>query len=121
MLEFLSQYRDTEADRRFIIRELQKAAEPELGISELPEGIRQRVVNVSHYLDHLGVLVDRELVDATVVYGFMGPSVVRLWSILSPYIEAEAERRREAEYQDYFRRLAIKMNAIQAERSPAQP
>ena len=111
-LEFLGQHRDFAPDRRFIAQELTSTADVQLGIAELPEEIRERVVRVSHYLDHLGVLVERDLVDAKLVAGFMGGSIIWLWKVLGPYIEVERERRGE-EYQMYFEDLAVRMQGIE--------
>jgi hypothetical protein len=115
-LAFLGQYRDLAADRRLIVSELA----PELGMSDIPAEIRDQVDRVSHYLDQLGFLVDHQLVKAEVVAGFMGDSIIRLWKILSPYVEAERQRRGEDDYQRYFENLAETMREIEPAKARAR-
>jgi hypothetical protein len=105
-----AQYRNIEASRRFVLRELQSACSPEFGVSELPDEAREHVIRVLHFLDHLGVLVDRGLLDKSTVSAFMGGSVLRLWHALSAYVEVERGRRDEEGYQVYFEQLAVMMS-----------
>ena len=113
-LDFFREYRQYEPDRRYVLRRL-RDHDPDLGISELPDEARKHVVNVCHYLDHLGFLVDQRMIDLEAVDRLMGNSVLACGRELEPYIERErrrrAERRRPGEpptpedYAPYFDRL----------------
>jgi hypothetical protein len=112
-LEFLGQYRGLATDRRRVIDKLK----PNAGeVSDLDPEIRDEVIRVSHYLDQLGFLVEHNLVDAKLVAGFMGDSIVLLWQVLSPFIKTERERRGGGDYQWYFQKLAERMEAMEPAR-----
>ncbi len=109
-LDFFREYRRYEPDRRYVLREL-RHHDARLGISELPDEAREPAVNVCHYLDHLGFLVHRKMIDLDAVAGLMGPSVLVCWKALAPYIERERERRRVPDYARYFEDLVAKVYA----------
>jgi hypothetical protein len=122
-LDFLGQYREGEliANREFVARHLPDWDPQEYGISNLPHYVQYTVTPASHYLDHLGVLVEHGLVDARMVAGSMGDSIIRQWNVLEPYIERERELRAGAalrecrkpeDYQWYFEKLAKRMREI---------
>lgn len=105
VLEFLREYRESEASRRYVFRELANGNDPSLGISGLPDDAREHVVAVCHYLDHLGFLVDRGIVSGPSVAGLLGESVLRSWEELAPSIKAERQAR-AGDYAEYFEDLA---------------
>jgi hypothetical protein len=82
-------------------------------LSDLDPETRNAAFKVSHFLDALGYLVERELVEVDLIAGFMGGSVINLWEKLGPHIEAERKRRKEAgqdpRYQVYFEGLAKRL------------
>ena len=109
-LDFFREYRRYEPDRRYVLRDL-RHHKSSLGISELPEEARKPVVNVCHYLDHLGFLVHRKMIDLDAVAGLMGHSVLVCWDALEPYIERERERRPTPDYARYFEDLVARVYA----------
>jgi hypothetical protein len=111
LLDFLREYRRYEAERRYVLRDLQGECEPRLGITDLPDATRWRVLIVCHYLDQLGLLVDQGLVRPEAVAGFMGESVLRNWRALEPYIETERALRNE-DYAKYFESLVVRVLQI---------
>lgn len=82
------------------------------------------VVELSHLLDNIGMLVAEDLVPAELVAGYMGNSVIDLWEKLGPSIEAERKRRRERgesdAYQVYFEHLAVVMREVDPDRVRAK-
>ena len=110
-LDFLGQYRDLATDRRLIVDKLDP---PHRELSDIPVEIRDEAVRVSHYLDHLGFLVEHDFIDLELVASFMGGSITRLWGLLSEFIGTERERRGGEAYQVYFQKLAQTMREIQA-------
>jgi hypothetical protein len=108
ILEALREYREIEASRRFVFRELAQRNNPALGITRLDEESRKHVVAVCHYLDHLGFLVDSSVVKREAIAGLLGESVLRCWKDLRPFIEAE-RRERDGEYAQYFENLAAEV------------
>ena len=113
LVDFIREYRDYEPDRRVVIRELRKQ-DPQLGTSELPDGIREEVNHVCHYLDHLGFLVAKGVVAAEDVAGLMGHSILVTWGALRPYIVVERQRR-DRDYAPYLEHLAEAMYAAPIE------
>jgi hypothetical protein len=114
VLGLLGEFEQTRAERYFVMNDL--ARNPaELGVWGLPDEAREKVLRVLHYLDHLGLLVDRKLADDEAIAGFVGGAVISLWKALAPYVEAEREKRRrdrdqvDAGYQRYFEDLAARM------------
>jgi len=114
VLDLLGEFEQTRAERYFVGNELARYP-PELGVWELPDEAREKVLRVLHYLDHLGLLVDRGLADVEAIAGFAGGAIVALWTALAPYIEVEREKRQrdrdpvDAGYQEYFEDLAARM------------
>jgi hypothetical protein len=110
LLDFLREYRQYEPDRRYILREL-GALERGLGISELPDEPRTHARTVCHYLDQLGLLVKKDLVDQNDVAGVMGESILYSWRALEPFITAEREAR-SGDYAQYFEHLVARVLKI---------
>jgi hypothetical protein len=114
VLGLLGEFADTRGERYFITHELAEYP-TNLGVWGLPEEAREKVLRVLHYLDHLGLLVDRKLADERAIAGFAGDAIIHLWRCLDPYVRAErGNRRRErgvvdADYQEYFENLAARM------------
>ena len=126
-LEFFREYRKYEPDRRFVLRRL-KYLDHHLGISELPDDARSQVVSVCHYLDHLGFLVDRRVIDLKDVDRLMGTSVLYCWEELEPFIVEErrsrAARRRPGEpsgVDDYAPYLDQPVERLRARRPSTRP
>jgi hypothetical protein len=119
-LDFFREYRQYEPDRRYVLRHLREH-DPDLGITDLGDDPRGHVVNVCHYLDHLGFLVDQRMVDLEAVDRLMGNSVLACWLELEPYIQRERRRRADwrrpgelptpEDYAPYFNRLVEQLRA----------
>lgn len=110
LVDFFREYRSYEPSRRYVLRDL-KSLDPQLGVSELPDEARGHVVTVCHYLDQLGLLVDRRLVEAEAVAGLMGDSILLCWQSLAPYIRQERATRGR-DYAAYFEALVESVWAI---------
>jgi hypothetical protein len=92
--------------RHRVLRELKRrpADGAEQGFAALDDSLRVDALAVSHFFDHVGVLVAHRLVDRTAVVGFIGDSIVSCWLALRPYIDGERTSR--GDYQEYFEILA---------------
>jgi DNA-binding transcriptional ArsR family regulator len=114
VLGLLGEFEKTRAERYFVVNDLGRYP-TELGVWGLPDEAREKVLRVLHYIDHLGLLVHRNLADDEAIAGFVGGAVIALWKALAPYVEAEREKRRrerdrvDAGYQEYFEDLAARM------------
>ena len=110
---YLRQFREMHSARSYIVDVdgLRRDFSRGVALSDLPEDVKVRVLTVCHYLDNLGVLVARQLVDPETIAGFIGDSIIALWIALAPFIKKEREKRRE-DYQMYFEDLAATMVAI---------
>jgi hypothetical protein len=116
-LELFREYRELGLVRRYIAENLSMLGDPDptVGLYGLPEPIRDKVFVVTHFFDHLGVLVAHKLIPVGPVIGFLGGSVEYYWQPLGPHILAERERR-SGEYQEYFEMLVT----ITQRHSPAR-
>jgi hypothetical protein len=111
LLELLRDYRRLELDRAYIVIEFPtEFPDPSIGIKGLPPETRARVLRVSHFLDQLGLLVHLDLADLVSLAGYMGNSILRIWSRIGPFIYAEEDLRGEP-YQRYFEALAHRVLA----------
>jgi hypothetical protein len=106
-LEFFKEYRQYEPDRRYVLLHL-RDHDKNLGVSGLPGHARSHVVNVCHYLDHLGFLVWRGMIDLDAVHDLMGHSILVTWRALAPYIKHEREERHR-DYAQYYEHLAAEV------------
>ena len=84
---------------------------PEVGLYGLPDEVKHSALSVSHFFDHVGVLVAHNLVNREAIIGWIGDSAIYCWDSLFPYIVAE-RKIRNAPYQEYFELLyeAIQKN-----------
>jgi hypothetical protein len=112
-LEFFREYRQYEPDRRYVVLHLRDHPR-ERGVSGLPREARNHVVNVCHYLDDLGFLVQRGMVDLDAVVGLMGHSVLVSWGALRPYIYKERELRSSTSAQYYEHLVAEATRTLRA-------
>ena len=110
LIDFFREYRSYEPSRRYVLRDLKKH-DSELGVSELPGEARGHVVAVCHYLDQLGLLVERHMVDPEAVAGLMGDSILFCWQALEPYLRQERAARGR-DYAAYFEALVESVWAI---------
>ena len=110
----LSEFRETREDRYFIVTRLAEYDATE-GVWGLPPDVRERVLRVLHYCDHLGLLVERGYADEDAIAGFIGGAIIHLWSCVAPLVHAERvirEKERgqlDSQYQNYFEDLASRM------------
>jgi hypothetical protein len=78
------------------------------GLQGLPDDLREAVETVSHYLDHVGVLVRKDLVGIDLVAAFIGGSTMSMWAQMAPFIREH--RRQTAEvYQRHFEYLVTRL------------
>jgi hypothetical protein len=126
-LNLLKEFRDPEAvaARRYVFTELRKEFSPDLGFRNLPEQAQTNVHSASLLCDHIGLCVAHNLVDQTIVAGFVGDSVQRLWSILDPYVRQERQLLQadgfSPEYLEYFEDLAVRLQRQSPSRSRRSP
>lgn len=90
--------------RRHIYQQL-PAFTPQ-GMSSLSADDRHAVKRVLNSFDHLGFLVQQDWVTAEPVIHWVSPMVVKVWDKLGPYVDHEAQRRREPDYYEAARMLA---------------
>ena len=83
----------------------------EQGLSQLDGRDREAVEAVSHYLDNLGTLVARDLLDIGSVATFLGLSACSIWDELAPFIRAERRTKPKREsYQRHFEDMVARLN-----------
>ena len=80
----------------------------DVGVLDLPDDVRARVVPVVSYFNNVGVLVANDVIDDATVRGFMSGSVLRAWDRTAPYIRVERSRRADPTYNAYFEHLAAR-------------
>ncbi len=121
VVDLFREYRSAEmvAARRLLSSKLPEL-EPVEGIQGLPDEVASAAIKVGNYLDNLGVLIARRLLDPEVAAGFLGDSALRLWRELSPFIQRERELRSPAAYQEYFEHLAVTLEEVQPTRARAK-
>ena len=90
-----------------------------VGFYGLPYEERLHVVRVSQFFDHMGHLVANGFVDERIVASFLGDTVLRVWSVLSEYIDEE-EKIRGDEYQVFFRYLASRVSRADPRKTRAR-
>ena len=114
VLELLGEFRDPEmreARGRVLTQLNDKTVGSTAGLAELPEDLRDGALRVSHFFDHVGLLVAHDLVPADPLVGFFGRGAMNCWDKLRPYILAERARRLQGgyasgEYVPYFEAFA---------------
>jgi hypothetical protein len=111
LIELFSEHRGqrlTQA-RRFVRNEL-PTFDPALGVEDLPEENARLVRDLAWFYDNLGALVAHDVVDIEPVSGYLGTSVIDIWSVMEPYIHTERIRRGgdtdPGRWQAYFENLA---------------
>ena len=82
-----------------------------------PNDVAIAAIQVSLYLDNVGVLVARGLLAPELAAGFLGDSVLRMWRVLSPFIVRERELRTPPHYQHYFEHLAATVQQVDPTRA----
>jgi hypothetical protein len=92
--------------RRWIYQAL--PPNPEEGLSSLDPVGASHVKHVLNSFDHLGFLMQQDWVTAEPVIHWVSPMVVKVWEKLGPYVEYEAQRRREPDYYEAARQLAAR-------------
>jgi hypothetical protein len=58
--------------------------------SEKPE--QTAILTVINYLEGIGILVRRKLIDIDLVYDFWGPDITTIWEKLKPIVEGEKRK-----------------------------
>jgi hypothetical protein len=81
--------------------------DPSTGYSQLPKA----VVKLSHYFDHLGVLVQSRVVRPKPVAIYIGGSIGEAWKVLEPYIQSERSHS-STRYQVNFEYLFLLTNGL---------
>lgn len=119
-IDLFREYRgiDMERTRRLLADEL-PGLDPTDGMKGLPEDVAVAAAQVSHYLDNLGLLVARGLVDPQIAAGFLGENILRTWQDLSPFIFRERELRSQPNYQPYFEHLVATVEELEPIRAHA--
>jgi hypothetical protein len=82
---------------------------------ELPDDVQQAAYHVSHFLDHMGVLLSNRLIDLDVLAANIGISAEAAWFKLEPCVRVERERRSTGIYLDYFEHLIASIRTIPIE------
>lgn len=105
-IDLFREYRSVEMEqaRRLLADQLPRL-DATSGMQGLPEDVALAAAQVSHYLDNLGLVVARGLVDPGLAAGFLCENILRTWQDLSPFIFRERELRSQPNYQPYFEHL----------------
>jgi len=85
-------------------------------LTRLPDAVRLPAIQLSHYLDNLGVLVSDGLVDPRIVARFLGVSAIATWIRLEPYIRSERTLRGDDIYQMHFENLVATVRDLNPHR-----
>lgn len=93
LADFLREFREMEPARRRVLREIPRT--PVRRVAHLRDPLRSDAIRVCFYLDALGLLVRRKLVDEAPVYSILGFPIIKTWETLAPFIVAEREARVE--------------------------
>ena len=112
-IDLFREYRSIEMERaRRLLADQMPRLDTTRGMQGLPEDVAVAAAQVSHYLDNLGLLVARGLVDPELATGFLGENILRTWQDLSPFILRERELRSQSNYQPYFEHLVATVQQI---------
>lgn len=90
--------------RRWIYQHL--PPDPAQGIAGLSEIGQRHVKLVLNSFDHLGFLIQQDLIDDDSIIEWVSPIVVKTWKYLGPYVHYEARRRKEPYYYSTACKLA---------------
>ncbi|WP_285552941.1 DUF4760 domain-containing protein [Actinoplanes regularis] len=90
----------------YIIHRLAKEHSPEQGVLALPLNIRKHVQRIAYYYSDLAILTIYGGVSQDLVVTTVHRPVVRAWTILEPYIEAERRKLGSDRYFNFFEHLA---------------
>jgi hypothetical protein len=86
--------------RRYVVYEL-STSDLGNGLAGLPDEQRRHVRDLLWFYDNLGAFVVYEIVDAPLVTGYLGGSVIDAWEKLLPLIDAERANRAAAGRTDH--------------------
>lgn len=98
--------REIEA-RRWIYTQLPD--NPGAGLASLSAEDQEHIKHVLNSFDHLGFLLERDWITAEAegaIIKWVSPMVVKTWAKLGPYVDYEAQRRREPDYYENVRFIA---------------
>jgi hypothetical protein len=102
--------------RRWVFQNL--PTDPEAGIPTLSTEERQKIKQVLNSLDRVAFLTQPGWIDEALVMPWMNPMVVKAWSKLEPYVDYERQRRKEPDYYQSARQLALRCQAWRKEHLP---
>lgn len=83
-----------------------------MGFRELHPDDQIRVKHVSHFYDHIGLVIAHKIVSEKLLTSFMGESAKITWDILEPFILKERELfgpKTNGEYQMFFEDLVARV------------
>lgn len=86
---------------RFILLELRRQHDPNLGYTNLPEPAKAHVHNINTFFISIGVLIAYGVIDAEIMITIIGYRAQQIWSVLEPFVRREREIRGSS-YGDYF-------------------
>ena len=81
----------------------------------MPDELAQPVLRIAHYLDNVGVMIDKKLIKPELVAGFLGDSALRQWHQLERFIRKERLIRTPPAYMNYFEHLAATLQIVRPE------
>lgn len=79
--------------QKYILASLGSEHGAEAGLSGIPEPLQSQIDKVAIFYDDLGKLVAYRALDWRIVIGTFGITIVRVWTVLKPYIYREREIR----------------------------
>ncbi|MFD1044353.1 hypothetical protein ACFQ1S_01465 [Kibdelosporangium lantanae] len=116
ILKLFEEYRadDLRLARRAVFQMMDYSTDSTPALRDLPEDIRVSAERVSHYFDHVGLLVGHHLVPAKPMISFFGLGCAALWDKLEPYVVAERNLRTVGYYLRYFESFAMLSRKVDA-------
>ncbi|WP_438829341.1 DUF4760 domain-containing protein [Streptomyces sp. Midd3] len=79
--------------QQYILASLTVDHDANLGLSGIPEPLQSQIDKVVIFYDDLGKLVAYRALDWKIVIGTFGVTIVRVWTVLKPFIYRERELR----------------------------
>ncbi len=105
---------DFQQNERAMLDEL-SSIDPAVGVSQLPEPLLSKSLQVIAFYDSMGVLVSFGCIEEELVLTTINYRIRRMWRVLEPFVRAERERR-QGPYLDYLEDLAVRAHRVDPRR-----
>jgi hypothetical protein len=90
LINFLNVFRDLKFNDgyRYIVEHL-RSHDPSLGITGLPNEVKEQLYNIAYYYQLFAVMVDMGLFKDRELEAAFRPRIVAVWDAIGPYVETE--------------------------------